>query len=55
MSNEQQTKTLPEQPQINGELNDSQLEKVSAGSRPNCATPLDSNDPKASDNFARRN
>lgn len=40
-------------PLAHDELNDSQLEKVAAGSRPNCSTPLDTRSAKTSDDFSR--
>jgi len=56
MTIDQQKKADVEQSQsslAHDELNDSQLEKVAAGSRPNRSTPLDTHSAKNSDNFSR--
>lgn len=50
----QKSQTTP-QTQPTDELSDRDLEAVSAGSRPNCATPLNTKDAGASDNFTKKN
>lgn len=47
----------PQQPQTQpqDELSDRDLEAVSAGSRPNASTPLNTKDANAADNFSKKN
>ncbi|GAB3130272.1 hypothetical protein [Novispirillum itersonii] len=48
-----QKPTSPQQPQPQDELSDRDLEAVSAGSRPNCSTPLNTKNANTADNFSR--